>query len=319
MDIPQIIKEIGRGKSRARHLDLATAMALYSAMLADEVDPLSLGAILIALRIKGEGEEELHGFYQALRQSLPQWPCLDNCIIIPSYNGARRQANATPLLALLLHKLGFRVLLHGVDNDPTRITSQQIVATLQIAPAASPDIAYQQLQDDGLAFITIDKLCPPLARQLDLRWHLGLRNSAHTLAKLISPFAHGTALRLASVSHPEYLPKVLRFFQAIGADALVSNGCEGEVYANPLRPSALHWVDTATGTVKELVSKQSVDQPQLAASKQIAETAHWTQQVLARGLPVPHALRLQIASCAVALKWVESVEQGLDWLQQQGY
>lgn len=35
-------------------------------------------------------------------------------IVIPSYNGARKQANLTPLLAILLHKLGFPVVVHGL-------------------------------------------------------------------------------------------------------------------------------------------------------------------------------------------------------------
>lgn len=78
---------------------------------------IPLWAILIALRIKGEGEEELLGFYRGLEDFLPQWPALSNTIIIPSYNGARRQANMTPLLALLLHKFGVNVFLHGVHND----------------------------------------------------------------------------------------------------------------------------------------------------------------------------------------------------------
>ncbi|MDU5836826.1 MAG: DNA-binding protein YbiB, partial [Pantoea sp.] len=52
MELNKVIKEIGRGKNHARDLDLATAQALYTAMLAGEVPELELGGILIALRIK---------------------------------------------------------------------------------------------------------------------------------------------------------------------------------------------------------------------------------------------------------------------------
>ena len=61
MDYTKIIKEVGRGKNHARDLDLVTARALYTRMLNGEVDDLELGAILIALRIKGEGEAEMQG------------------------------------------------------------------------------------------------------------------------------------------------------------------------------------------------------------------------------------------------------------------
>ncbi|RTF11606.1 DNA-binding protein YbiB, partial [Serratia marcescens] len=70
MDYTKIIKEIGRGKNHARDLDRQTAFELYQAMLAGAVPELELGGILIALRIKGEAEEEMLGFYQAMQQQV---------------------------------------------------------------------------------------------------------------------------------------------------------------------------------------------------------------------------------------------------------
>lgn len=124
MEYSKIIKEVGRGKNHARDLDEETARALYARMLNGEVPELELGGILIALRIKGEGEAEMKGFYAAMQQhTLRLTPPAGKPmpIVIPSYNGARKQANLTPLLAMLLHKLGFPVVVHGVSHDPTRV------------------------------------------------------------------------------------------------------------------------------------------------------------------------------------------------------
>ena len=60
MDYRKIIKEIGRGKNHARDLDRDTARGLYAHMLNGEVPDLELGGVLIALRIKGEGEAKSH-------------------------------------------------------------------------------------------------------------------------------------------------------------------------------------------------------------------------------------------------------------------
>ncbi|VTM42391.1 anthranilate phosphoribosyltransferase like protein [Klebsiella quasipneumoniae] len=68
MEYSKIIKEVGRGKNHARDLDEETARALYARMLNGEVPELELGGILIALRIKGEGEAEMKGFYAAMQQ-----------------------------------------------------------------------------------------------------------------------------------------------------------------------------------------------------------------------------------------------------------
>lgn len=137
MDYRKIIKEIGRGKNHARDLDQDTARGLYSQMLSGEVPELEMGGILIALRIKGEGEAEMRGFYEAMRNhtiTLTPPAAKPMPVVIPSYNGARKQANLTPLLAILLHKLGFPVVVHGVSEDPTRVLTETIFELMGIEP-----------------------------------------------------------------------------------------------------------------------------------------------------------------------------------------
>lgn len=325
MEYTKIIKEVGRGKNHARDIDRETARELYRSMLAGEVPELELGGLLIALRIKGEGEEEMLGFYEAMQERMmhltppagrPQ------PIVIPSYNGARRQANLTPLLALLLAKLGLPVVVHGVSNDATRVTSEAVFAALHIAAATDAQTAQQQLDNGELVFLTVNTLCAPLATQLDLRWRMGVRNSAHTLAKLATPFGPEEALRLSSVSHPEYIPRVAKFFSAIGGTALLMNGTEGEVYANPQRCPAINLI--TPHQPEPLLLQPREDEPaaegeELPSAKDAEVTAGWTQRVLNKDLPVPQALRLQIACCLVAVRQVADVEDGLARLAAEGY
>ena len=61
VEITRLIKEIGRGKNAARDLNREDARALFAAMLAGDIPDLQLGAVLMALRIKGESLEELAG------------------------------------------------------------------------------------------------------------------------------------------------------------------------------------------------------------------------------------------------------------------
>src|SRR5687767_6936390 len=67
--LPGFIKEIGRGRNAARDLTREDAQALFTAMLGGEVPELQLGAILVALRIKGESLDELAGFMAACEAS----------------------------------------------------------------------------------------------------------------------------------------------------------------------------------------------------------------------------------------------------------
>ncbi|QHB33311.1 DNA-binding protein YbiB [Yersinia canariae] len=311
MDYSKIIKEIGRGKNHARDLDQATAYELYKAMLAGQVPALELGGILIAFRIKGESEQEILGFYQAMQEQVmslraPQGRPLP--IVIPSYNGARKQANLTPLLALLLSRLGLPVVVHGVIEDSSRVTSAEIFQQLNIPWSGNATEAQQRL-DNGLpVFIPVSALSAQLDAQLQQRWRMGVRNSSHTLAKLATPFIHDKALRLASVSHPEYMQKVGGFFQAISAPALLQQGTEGEVYANPLRCPPIHYINE--GEQQILLDRQpEPTELQLPLSKDAAITTRWIEDCLAGVLPIPDSIQKQLACCLVAVGQADTIEQ----------
>ncbi|MCW0352960.1 DNA-binding protein YbiB [Pantoea ananatis] len=322
MELNKIIKEVGRGKNHARDIDFDTALALYGAMLDGEVPDLEMGSILIALRIKGEGEAEMRGFYQAMQSRVMRLQAPSGRpmpVVIPSYNGARRQGNLTPLLAQVLNRLGLPVLVHGVSEDATRVTSEAVFAALGIVPVTTAEQAQAKLDRGELAFITIDHLCPPMAKQLSLRWRMGVRNSAHTLAKLATPFGEREALRLSSVSHPEYVPRVATFFSAIDAPTILLNGTEGEVYANPQRCPAISYVGGAAQQAEVWVERQPEVAVPLPADKSAAETARWTEEVLNHQRPLPEALRLQIACCLRASGQCASQEVGLEKLAAAGF
>jgi anthranilate phosphoribosyltransferase len=313
VDYRKIIKEVGRGKNHARDLDLDTARALYKQMLNGEVPELEMGGILIALRIKGEGEAEMRGFYEAVQeQTLRLTPPVAKPmpIVIPSYNGARKQANLTPLLAILLHKLGFPVVVHGVSEDPTRVLSETIFTLLGIEPTRHAGQAQAKLDGHQPVYIPVSALCPPLETQLAMRWRMGVRNSAHTLAKLATPFAEDAALRLSSVSHPEYVTRVAAFMADIGGRGLLMHGTEGEVYANPQRCPQITLIDAA-GTRVVLERGDDNGEVKLPAAKDAESTARWIEHCLAGREAVPQSVRLQMACCLLATGETDSLNAGL--------
>lgn len=303
MDFPAIIKEVGRGREGATDLDTDTAFALYGAMMDGTVPALELGGLLIAFRIKGESDQEMLGFYRAMQQRLGKLvadPARPLPVVIPTYNGARRQANLTPLLALLLSRFGLPVLVHGPLVDPRRVTSAQVFAALGIAPCAGLAEARHRLDAGNVAFVPVGVLSPGLENLLALRWRLGLRNSTHTLAKLADPF-DGQSLRLVSVSHPDYLIKMADFARLSGARMLLLRGTEGEAYANPKRmPKITFFGDGSTAVLCEAEEGSIGSIPALPESMDAQVTAEWITRALAGEVPVPPPLLVQVACCLAA-------------------
>ena len=300
----RFIKEIGRGKNGARSMTSDDAQALYQAMLEGRVSDLELGGILLAMRIKGESVAEIAGFLAAAEASFA--PLLTPAgshyapVIIPSYNGARKLANLTALLALLLAREGVPVLVHGVSSDPGRVTTAEVFGALGLAAAATHAEAEAALAAGRPCFIPIEALAPRLAHLLSLRRVLGVRNSTHTLVKIMQPFA-GPALRLVSYTHPEYLEMLGHYFTTLApaarGDAFLMRGTEGETVANANKGQQIDWFHG--GQRSMLVPKQSAvqDLPALPAERDAATTAAWIRAVLAGDVPVPAPIAEQVAQC----------------------
>ncbi|MDE2428824.1 MAG: DNA-binding protein YbiB, partial [Burkholderiales bacterium] len=158
----KFIKEIGRGKDGARSMSRTDAATLYGAMLDGRVPDLELGAILLSMRIKGESIEEIAGFLDAASVHMLRLPCnmLHRFapVVIPSYNGARKKANLTPLLALLLAKRGVPVLVHGVMHDVGRVSTAEIFEAMQLPFAQNAEQVLQNMNQHLPAFMPIDVL-----------------------------------------------------------------------------------------------------------------------------------------------------------------
>lgn len=315
MNFNEIIKEVGRGKNSATDLSEDTAFALYGAMLDGQVPELELGALLVAFRIKGESEAEMLGFYRAMQSRISRMTApVDKPlpVLLPTYNGARRQGNLTPLLALLLQRLGVPVVVHGVRADPRRVTSAEVFAGLGVPASDSVDEAQARLDAGQAVFLPIDVLSPGLDALLQLRWRLGVRNSTHTLAKLADPFDNHS-LRVVSVSHPEYVGRMAAFFRDTQARALLLRGTEGEVYANPKRCPRMAWFDV--GQEHVLVEAEEgviAAVPQLPEEMDATVTAGWILRALAGEVPVPRPIQTQVACCLVATGVAPDMAAALD-------
>jgi len=301
------IKEIGRGVKGARSMSRDDARRLYAAMLDGRVSDLELGAILLAMRIKGEAVDELAGFMDAAEASfapLPSPPGEFAPVSIPTYNGARKLANLTPLLALLLAREGVPVLVHGVRGDPGRVTTAEILAELGLAEAGSSADVADAFAARRPAFLPIERLAPQLSRQLDLRRVLGVRNSTHTIVKILQPFA-GPALRLVSYTHPEYLETLGAFFvQTDGArgDAFLMRGTEGETVAHPHRAQRIDWFHQGGRDVLVERDAPTDDLSEVPDGRDAATTAAWIRRALDGEVPVPGSIATQVAHCAAVAR-----------------
>lgn len=319
MSIAAYIKEIGRGKDGARPLNADQAQDLLSQVLDGRVTDLEVGAFCLAMRIKGETVSELDGFVRAaLARCLPVHEAATGAtqgvVVLPSYNGARKLPNLTALLAALLAREGVAVLVHGPERDPTRVTTAQVFEALGWAPARTVADLAATWSAGRPAFMAVAHLCPGLAKLLDVRWTVGLRNPGHTVAKLLDPFAGAggegasrpapvPSVRVVNHTHPEYAHSLTGYLQHAAADALLMRGTEGEPVADARRQPRFDAF--VQGIKHDALSRAQIDGvlttlPALPDSAQPEPTAAWIQHALAGNVPIPGAILAQ-RDCLLAM------------------
>jgi anthranilate phosphoribosyltransferase len=297
MSIAQYIKEIGRGSEGARPLTSEQAADLMAHVLDGRATDLEIGAFAIAMRVKGETVDELIGFLDAAHERCIAIPSERPVIVLPSYNGARRLPNLTPLLAMRLAQEGANVLVHGPVSDPKRVTTAEIFHDLGLPVARSAAEVEQAWARHEPAFMRTDALCPPLARLLDVRWVIGLRNSGHTIAKMLDPCRGARVLRVMNHTHPEFGELMAAYASKSGADMVLMRGTEGEPVADPRRsPKMDVWLGGLPRPELSAPAHEGVlsELPLLPRSCDAATTALYIQAVLSGEKPAPAPLERQM-------------------------
>ncbi len=231
--LTEAISQVGKGVTKAKHLSESQATHVMQVMLSGRADPLELGALLIALRIKEETADELTAFVRVAQTCLPP-PAYTPDLTIASYAGKRQTFPALLPAACVMAACGVSVGLHGHATPPQRRSLARVWQTLggvMNDPAAD-------LERVQVAYADIETLMPTMHQMLELRQQMGLRTCFHTMARLINPF--GAARQMVGISHARTFEKFAAASHQLGYQRVVAfRGMEGEAEPNPLTATHL--------------------------------------------------------------------------------
>lgn len=218
MSLANLIKKSGKGVKLAEDLTREEARAAMLQILDDSVFFEQVGALLIALRMKGETVEETVGVVQALQDKSKRlshdFPLLLE--LASAHDGKTKSAVLSPYVAVILAMAGVPVLLTGGQDVPTKrgMTARQVFEAWGAPVRGSAADVKARLQRHGVAYWDVDDYCPALVRLRDLRSHLGLRTVLNTAEKAVNP---GRASHICTgVFHGPYLQDLATVHQALG-------------------------------------------------------------------------------------------------------
>ncbi len=259
----QFIQILGKGKNGTRPLSQEEAYKAMKMITCYDVEPEQLGAFLMLMRIKEETAEEVAGFTQALRESIP----IPDKFFRPeidwaAYAGKKRQLPWFLLSALVLASRGHSVLMHGMQRNDERIYIPEALEALDIDIATSLSDAEQQLKMSGFSYLPVSMLSTLTNELIATRNLFGLRPPLHTVARMLNPFK--APLSVMGVFHPNFATIHQQAARLLGENnTLICKGEGGEFERIPERSSIMYgmtneceWSDTwgkllKSGSVKK--------------------------------------------------------------------
>jgi anthranilate phosphoribosyltransferase len=183
----QLLERVLSGQS----LDEPTSSALLRSMATGELPPALAGALLVALRAKGETADEIRGFARGMRElakrpAIAPGPYVD---IVGTGGDGSHSLNLSTGSALLAAACGAPVVKHGNRSVSSRSGSADVLSALGLPIPLDEAAAGACLQEHGFTFLFAPHYHPAMKHIAPVRQALGVRTVFNILGPLVNPAA----------------------------------------------------------------------------------------------------------------------------------
>ena len=221
--IREAVAELAEGRDLSGE---NAAIAMAQIMDGDATDA-QVGALVTALRMKGETPEEIAGMAQAMRERSLRvdFPgtLVDTCGTGGDGSGS---FNVSTAAALVVAGAGGRVAKHGNRSVSSASGSADVLEALGAAIDLEPDAVATCIDRTGFGFMFAQRYHPSMRHAARPRREIGIRTVFNILGPLTNPA--GVRRQVIGVADPEAAPKIARVLALLGAErALVVHGYGG--------------------------------------------------------------------------------------------
>ena len=163
---------------------------LMTAMTEGEVEPALAGALLVALRMKGESAEEVRGFANGMRKAAKEVE-LENSSelidIVGTGGDGSHSFNISTGAALLSAACGLKVAKHGNRSVSSKSGSADLLEFLGYRFPTDADGVKAQMSMNGFSFLFAPNFHPAMKHIAPIRKALKIRTVFNILGPLTNP------------------------------------------------------------------------------------------------------------------------------------
>jgi anthranilate phosphoribosyltransferase len=234
-----IVEALHRIANHRQSLSRKEARGVMAEVLAGGCTDAQIGALLVALHMKGETVEEIVGFAEAIRAAATPLAIHRNSTL--DVSGTERDAlvdtcgtggdasgtfNISTATALVVAGTGVRVAKHGNRSVTSKCGSADVMEALGVNIGIAPDRVALCLEEVGIAFLFAPAMHSAMKYVQPARRELRLRTVFNLLGPLTNP-ANASA-QVVGVYSAELVEKLAEALSMLGLRrAVVVHGNDG--------------------------------------------------------------------------------------------
>ena len=160
--------------------------------------PARIGAILIALRMKGETPDEIIGFIKAMRENMVHVNASNAIDVCGTGGDSSGTFNISTAVAFVVAGAGVRVAKHGNRAASSKCGSADVLEELGVNLQLSPQQAEEVFNKVGMVFLFAPLFHPSMKNVVAVRKELKVR----TVFNYLGPFANPASVEKQLIGVP---------------------------------------------------------------------------------------------------------------------
>ena len=160
--------------------------------------PARIGAILIALRMKGETPDEIIGFIKAMRENMVHVNASNAIDVCGTGGDSSGTFNISTAVAFVVAGAGVRVAKHGNRAASSKCGSADVLEELGVNLQLSPQQAEEIFNKVGMVFLFAPLFHPSMKNVVAVRKELKVR----TVFNYLGPFANPASVEKQLIGVP---------------------------------------------------------------------------------------------------------------------
>jgi anthranilate phosphoribosyltransferase len=281
MTLQELVARVAGGES----LTEEQAMLGMRHLISGEASPPLAGALLTALKMKGETAAEVTGFARVMRDAAvgvnPRCESLvDTC---GTGGGTVPTFNISTAAAFVVAGAGVSVAKHGNRGITSRCGSADVLEALGIRIDLSPEKICACIEDVGIGFLFAQAHHPAMRHVGPIRKELPFRTVFNCLGPLTNPA--NASSQVIGVYEPRLVPLLADALRRLGCRrAMVVHGLAGMDEISTLGPTLI--AEVRDGEVRsyeltpEEVGLERTCAAELSPGSDSADSAHFIRDLL---------------------------------------